>query len=91
VLAIDASPFSGPVGGPPRTGQFFIAIDAQASSGGVFAERIARLAEAIAAQEGAHVPGAKRRTARAKASAGIPVAADLIEQIKLTMREKAST
>jgi LDH2 family malate/lactate/ureidoglycolate dehydrogenase len=57
----------------------------------VFAERIARLAEAIAAQEGAHVPGAKRRTARAKASAGIPVAADLIEQIKLTMREKAST
>lgn len=85
VLAIDASPFSGPVGGPPRTGQFFIAIDAQASSGGVFAERIARLAEAIAAQEGAHVPGAKRRTARTKAQTGISVPSDLIGQIRATI------
>ncbi|MCA8933449.1 MAG: Ldh family oxidoreductase, partial [Rhodospirillaceae bacterium] len=33
-LGIDASPFSGPVGGPPRTGQMFIAIDPAATSGG---------------------------------------------------------
>ena len=29
VLGIDASPFSGPDGGPPRTGQFFLALDAR--------------------------------------------------------------
>ena len=82
VLALDASPFSGTAGGPPRTGQFFIAIDVATSSGGAFGERVARLVEAIAAQEGAHIPGSKRKAARAKASAGIAVSADLVKQIK---------
>lgn len=82
VLALDASPFSGPAGGPPRTGQFFIAIDVATSSGGVFGERVTRLVEAIAAQEGAHIPGSKRKAARAKSGAGIAVSADLVKQIK---------
>ncbi|MFZ5690989.1 MAG: Ldh family oxidoreductase [Pseudomonadota bacterium] len=82
VLALDASPFSGPAGGPPRTGQFFIAIDVTTSSGGTFGERVTRLVEAIAAQEGAHIPGSKRKAARAKAGAGVAVSADLVKQIK---------
>ncbi|MGE3144812.1 MAG: Ldh family oxidoreductase [Pseudorhodoplanes sp.] len=90
-LGLDASPFSGPAGGPPRTGQFFIAIEANASSGGAFGERIARLAEAIAAQEGAHVPGARRQGARTKAASGIAVATDLVEQAKAAVRQHTPT
>ncbi|MEM7072259.1 MAG: Ldh family oxidoreductase, partial [Pseudomonadota bacterium] len=47
-LGIDASPFSGNAGGPPGTGQFFIAIDPAASDG--FDARIARLAAAFHAE-----------------------------------------
>jgi (2R)-3-sulfolactate dehydrogenase (NADP+) len=82
VLGLDASPFSGPAGGPPRTGQFFIAIDAGASSGGAFGGRIARLVEAIAAQEGAKVPGSSRKAARGRAATGVAVSAGLLTQIK---------
>lgn len=82
LLAMDASPFSGTAGGPPRTGQFFIAIDVAASSGGEFAPRVTRLVEAIAAQDGAQVPGSKRKAARAKAGGGIAVSADLVKQIR---------
>ncbi len=66
-LSIDASPFSGTAGGPPKTGQFFIAIDTDASSGGTFASRIARLVEAIAGQPDMHLPGSGRAAARARA------------------------
>jgi (2R)-3-sulfolactate dehydrogenase (NADP+) len=82
VLGLDASPFSGPAGGPPRTGQFFIAIDAGASSGDAFGNRVARLVEAIATQEGARVPGGARKAVRQRASNGVAVSADLLAQIK---------
>jgi (2R)-3-sulfolactate dehydrogenase (NADP+) len=82
MLAMDASPFSGPMGGPPRTGQFFIAIDVAASSAGEFGQRLERLVEAIAAQPGAHVPGGKRKAARDRATSGIGVSADLVTQIQ---------
>ena len=82
MLAMDASPFSGPVGGPPRTGQFFIAIDVATSSAGEFGQRLERLVEAIAAQPGAHVPGGKRKAARDRATSGIGVSADLVTQIQ---------
>ena len=81
MLAMDASPFSGPMGGPPRTGQFFIAIDVATSSAGEFGQRLERLVEAIAAQPGAHVPGGKRKAARDRATSGIGVSADLVTQI----------
>ena len=78
-LGIDASPFSGPAGGPPRTGQFFIAIDAASSSGGLFGERIDRLRAAFAAQPGARLPGARKAAFRAEARARgtVPVDAAL--------------
>jgi (2R)-3-sulfolactate dehydrogenase (NADP+) len=67
-LGMDASPFSGTAGGPPRTGQVFIAIDATTSSGGAFAQRMARLTDAIRAQDGARLPGDGRAAARARAA-----------------------
>lgn len=62
-LGIHASPFSGPVGGPPATGQFFIAIH-PFSHQDVFAKRIADLVEAISSQQGSHLPGQGRLNMR---------------------------
>ena len=56
-LGINASPFSGTVGGPPQTGQFFLAIDPNATSNGGFAPRITDLVNAIRDQEGSHLRG----------------------------------
>lgn len=77
-LGKDASPFSGPVGGPPATGQFFFAIDPAATSGGVFGDRIVALAEALGAETGGRLPGARKKAARARHDAeGIVVDAAL--------------
>lgn len=82
-LGKDASPFSGTAGGPPKTGQFFIAIDPGATSGGAFADRIAALAEAIHAQEGAHLPGDGRAAKRAKAlTDGVAVSTATLAKIE---------
>jgi hypothetical protein len=40
------------------------------------------LVEAIAAQDGAHIPGSKRKAARVKAGGGVAVSADLVQQIR---------
>ena len=66
-LGIDASPFAGAKGGPPRTGQFFIAIDPAATSGDAFGARLADLVQAIRDQEGARLPGDGRGGKRAHA------------------------
>ena len=82
-LGIDAAPFSGTKGGPPRTGQFFLAIDPAATAGGAFAERTAALVEAIADQPGARLPGEGRRAARKRNDRdGIAVPAALIDKIR---------
>lgn len=66
-LGINASPFSGTKGGPPKTGQFFIAIDPAATSGGEFTARLTDLLQAFHEQDGARVPGDGRGGNRAKA------------------------
>jgi (2R)-3-sulfolactate dehydrogenase (NADP+) len=63
---IVASPFSGTAGGPPRTGQFFIALSPGASSGGAFADRLATVVAAFGAETDGRLPGGKRRAARAR-------------------------
>lgn len=79
--SIEASPFSGPVGGPPGTGQCFVAIAPDAFSGG-FPSHISALVQAIASQDGARLPGARRRAARGKTDAdGVKVDAALMERI----------
>ena len=80
-LGLDASPFSGPKGGPPGTGQFFIAVDPTAFAGDAFGPAMARLAESISEQEGARLPGARRAANRARTEAeGVSVPQDLLGQ-----------
>lgn len=80
-LGIHASPFSGTAGGPPRTGQFFIAIDPTASGDG-FASRISDLTAAIRDQEGARLPGDSRAAKRARIEReGVEVNVELLERI----------
>lgn len=82
-LGIDAAPFSGTEGGPPRTGQLFIAIAPEAASGGAFAERVTALAAAISAQPGARLPGAGRRAARRRADQdGLRVDPQVLAQVR---------
>ncbi len=79
----EASPFSGPAGGPPGTGQCFIAIDPEAFAEG-FIERLAGLAEAIVAQDGARLPGMRRVMARARTEAeGVEVDQEFISRLSI--------
>lgn len=64
VLSKDASPFSGTEGGPPNTGQCFLAFDPDAYSASLFGERIVELAAAISGQQGARLPGSRRKENR---------------------------
>ena len=82
VLSKDASPFAGTKGGPPSTGQCFIAFDPQAFSGDLFAQRVSDLVAAISQQEGAHLPGTKGKLNRQRtASEGVVVDQSLLDQI----------
>jgi (2R)-3-sulfolactate dehydrogenase (NADP+) len=82
-LGIRASPFSGTDGGPPRTGQFFLAVDPGPFSGGAFGERIADLVAAITNQPGVHLQGQGRKAARERADReGVMVAAKTLEAIE---------
>ncbi|WP_299900304.1 Ldh family oxidoreductase [uncultured Ruegeria sp.] len=82
-LGLNASPFSGTAGGPPKTGQFFIAIDPAASSGGAFSNAMATLIESIRAQDGAHLPGDGRRRSRlASSKAGVAVNSATLSKIE---------
>ncbi len=86
-LGKDASPFSGTVGGPPRTGQFFIALDPDAFSGGAFAGRIEDLLAAVSTEEGTRVPGSRRRANRRRiAGEGVFPARSLVERIEAFAR-----
>lgn len=64
---VEASTFGTNAGGPPKTGQCFIAIDPGAASGDAFAGRLTTVLAALAAEEGARLPGAKKAAARAAA------------------------
>jgi (2R)-3-sulfolactate dehydrogenase (NADP+) len=81
-LGVNASPFSGTKGGPPKTGQFFLAIDPGATSGGLFAERLAALVEEMRDQPGVRVPGDGRKAARRRAERrGVAVNPATLEKI----------
>ena len=85
-LSKDASPFSGTAGGPPRTGQCFIAFDTSAFST-AFSHQVASLLGAIAAQANARLPGGGRRAARQRTEReGVPVDTDLADRIDALCR-----
>jgi len=76
-----ASPFSGTAGGPPGTGQFFLALAPEPSSGGAFAARLEVVAAAFA--RGAQFPGARRFAARARAdSEGVEASAETLAALE---------
>lgn len=82
-LGLEASPFSGPKGGPPGTGQFFIGIDPAAFAGDGFHAAMMRLTGAITAQDGARLPGARRAANRLRVeSEGVQLDAALMDRIK---------
>ena len=82
-LGIDASPFSGTKGGPPRTGQMFLAIDPGATSGGLFADRLGALIDEMRDQPGVRVPGDGRNSARRRAKRiGVAVNPATLEKVK---------
>lgn len=87
VLGKDASPFSGTVGGPPNTGQCFIALDPDTFSGGAFGDRVASLVDALTAQEGTRLPGTRRSGARINTANGVAVDNGLIERISAFITE----
>jgi (2R)-3-sulfolactate dehydrogenase (NADP+) len=72
-----------PEGGPPRTGQFFIAIDPNATSGGAFADRLAAVLTAFTAEAGARLPGTRRLAARARANReGVAINDELLARVR---------
>jgi len=82
-LGLEASPFSGPKGGPPGTGQFFIGVDPLAFSAEGFNAAIMRLTDAITQQPGTRLPGARRAANRKRIeSEGVQVDAALMDRIK---------
>ena len=83
VLSKDASPFAGTEGGPPNTGQCFLAFDPVAYSGSLFKERIVELADAISIQEGARLPGSRRKVNRERIEQeGVVVENELLARIR---------
>ena len=58
-LGIEASSFANDQGGPPGTGQFFIAINPEKFSS-TFEGKIEKITQSIENQENARVPGSKR-------------------------------
>ena len=58
-LGIEASSFANDQGGPPGTGQFFIAINPEKFSS-TFEDKIEKIIQSIESQEKARVPGNKR-------------------------------
>ena len=80
--AADASSFLDTKGGPPGVGQLIIAFDPKAFGNGAV-ERFGVLAQSIAEQAGARLPGTKRLAAREKTqAAGMAVSEALMAEIE---------
>jgi (2R)-3-sulfolactate dehydrogenase (NADP+) len=82
----EASGFMDSKGGPPRLGQFLVALDPQHFAGAGFAVRMSELVAAIA-NDGARLPGDRRLASRARAARdGLTVADDLHAQIQASAK-----
>lgn len=82
LLGIEQSSFTDNDGKPIDNGQFFIAIEPETFSGGVFHKRIAALTKTILAQEGTRLPNARREAnARRLAREGLILDIELYEKL----------
>jgi (2R)-3-sulfolactate dehydrogenase (NADP+) len=86
----EASSFFDDKGGPPNMGHVLIAIDAAKLSAGQFDSRMSALLEAISAEPGARLPGARRLANRARAAAeGVSMPPALHAEINALIAEPA--
>jgi (2R)-3-sulfolactate dehydrogenase (NADP+) len=86
-LSIDASSFADNLGGSPRTGQCFIAIDVGALAGEGASERLERLFAAISDQPNARLPGERRAGARRQtADLGVTISRKLFDTLESCTR-----
>ena len=70
-------------GKPIGCGQFFIALDPEAFSGGAFAKQVAALAKSIISQDGARLPNSRREANQKRlAKDGLPIDRTLYEKLK---------
>ncbi|PID64997.1 MAG: hypothetical protein CR977_02575 [Gammaproteobacteria bacterium] len=82
VLGLNASPFAGTAGGPPNTGQLFIAIDPDKLSGQQFYASMETLLNSITEQQGTMIHGSNRLAQRAYHDThGVAVNNILLEKI----------
>ncbi len=82
-IGAKASPFSGTAGGPPKTGQCFIAIAPDVAAGGEFQARVSQLVAALTEEDSAHVPGKRRREARENAEReGVVVDPGILDKVR---------
>lgn len=78
-FSFEASGFGGNEGGPPDVGQLLLAIDASATAGDAFVDRVEVELAALAEQDGVRLPGDRRLAHRARAAAdGVEVPAALM-------------
>jgi (2R)-3-sulfolactate dehydrogenase (NADP+) len=81
-LGIHASSFADNRGGSPRTGQFFIAFNADSFAGPGFLDRMETLIDAAFSQKGAKLPGGRRLEARQRtAQEGVTIHKSLHEKL----------
>jgi len=86
----EASSFFDDKGGPPNMGHVLVAIDAGKLSAGAFDGRMTALLEALAAESGARLPGARRLPNRARAAAeGVTITPALHAEINALITQPA--
>ncbi len=83
-LSLEAAETDLADGGPPRGGEFILAIDPESAHGSTgWASHAEKLFEAIARQEGARLPGEGRAARRARiAEQGIEIAEDRLQELR---------
>ena len=78
-----ASSFGANEGGPPRTGQLFIALNPARLGGGAFRERVEAFLQTILQQPGTRLPGDRRLAARARYPAhGVTISDSLAADLR---------
>ena len=90
-FAWEASSFMDANGGPPKLGQFLIALDPSHFAGGTFLPRMGELMKAVEA-DGARLPGDRRLASRARVAVeGLHIADPLHAEITALANAKTSS
>jgi (2R)-3-sulfolactate dehydrogenase (NADP+) len=85
--SFEASSFGDCEGGPPRTGQFLIALSAEKFGGPGFADRLEIVLAAVLETPAVRLPGERRLAARNSNAAGIAVAKSSVALLERYGRE----